>query len=524
MPGFFTELLAKIGHGVAPEFVSKTAINGFAKATTSRPRPYSLWSDAKSKDVGKLCDYVSWPSLTDRTFSGRHLRAASDNYVRNLPVDSAYLSPSDYGDVTGLFKRDNQIDCPRSSLLFPFFAQWFTDSFLRVDPTDKRKNTSNHEIDLCQIYGLKEETTLMLRTMAGDGKLKSQFVNGEEFPDNLYNDNGSVKPEYEKLPYVEDRRAEYIRGRFGDAEARKKNYFASGLERGNSTFGYTAISTLFLREHNRLCDELKTRNSTWDDERLFQTARNINIVLLLNIVIEDYINHISPVEAPIFMVDNSFLEEEEWYRTNWISLEFDLLYRWHGLIPDKVTIGGQHYNEREFMLNNSVLLESGLGAIIDGGSSQRAGKVSLHNTPDFLLAAEHSAIQLGREFRLQSFNDYRVQFGEDELDDFDDLTSDKELANKLKELYGDVDNVEFFVGLFAEDPSDGALFGDLMTTMVASDAFTQALTNPLLSKHILNAQNFTKYGMKAIKNTHSLRDLVDRNVENPSSFKVSFEL
>ena len=34
-----------------------------------------------------------------------------------------------------------------------FFAQWFTDSFLRTSLTDYRKNESNHEIDLCQIYG-----------------------------------------------------------------------------------------------------------------------------------------------------------------------------------------------------------------------------------------------------------------------------------------------------------------------------------------------------------------------------------
>lgn len=51
---------------------------------------------------------------------------------------------------------------PRSSLLFCFFAQWFTDSFLRTHPTDTRRITSNHQIDLCRIYGLDEPSTWAL--------------------------------------------------------------------------------------------------------------------------------------------------------------------------------------------------------------------------------------------------------------------------------------------------------------------------------------------------------------------------
>ena len=244
---------------------------------------------------------------------------------------------------------------------------------------------------------------------------------------------------------------------------------------------------------------------------------------MLKVVIEDYINHISPIDAPIFVVDTSFPEDQEWYRTNWISVEFDLLYRWHGLIPDAMEFGGQVYQPQEFMLNNSILIGHGLGEIIDAGSKQKAGKISLHNTPDFLLEAEYAAIKMGRDYRLRSYNEYRVQFGLDEFDDFDDLTSDKNLESKLKELYGDIDNLEFFVGLFAEEAGDDELFGELMVTMVASDAFTQALTNPLLSKHVFNPGTFTKYGIKMIKKTGSLRDLVDRNVTNSSAVRVSFD-
>ena len=125
MFGSLKEILASIGHEVAPELVSKLSINAFAKATTPRPRPYSLWSDQK----GRICDYVSWPSLTDRNFSGRHLRAAPIDYTNELPKNAQYDAKTrKHGDVTSLFQRKDMIPCPRSSLLFPFFAQWFTDS------------------------------------------------------------------------------------------------------------------------------------------------------------------------------------------------------------------------------------------------------------------------------------------------------------------------------------------------------------------------------------------------------------
>lgn len=41
--------------------------------------------------------------------------------------------------------------------------------------------------------------------------------------------------------------------------------------------GLGMYATLWLREHNRVCDILKAEHPTWDDEQLFQTTRLIII-------------------------------------------------------------------------------------------------------------------------------------------------------------------------------------------------------------------------------------------------------
>lgn len=41
--------------------------------------------------------------------------------------------------------------------------------------------------------------------------------------------------------------------------------------------GLTMYATIWLREHNRVCEILKAEHPTWDDEQLFQTTRLIII-------------------------------------------------------------------------------------------------------------------------------------------------------------------------------------------------------------------------------------------------------
>ncbi|PRC47101.1 peroxide synthase, partial [Mycobacterium sp. ITM-2017-0098] len=111
---------------------------------------------ARPGALSTMDDYTSWESLRDRTYSRRHLKGDPDLVRDDKPsLDS----------VTALFARPagRSAVSEKSTLLFPLFAQWFVDGFLRTDPQDPRKNTSTHDIDLSQLYGQTKHETDMLR-------------------------------------------------------------------------------------------------------------------------------------------------------------------------------------------------------------------------------------------------------------------------------------------------------------------------------------------------------------------------
>ncbi len=285
-----TDVLRKVPFG--SRLTTAALVGLLANTTEPRPRPYTL-----------AADYTTWVSLTDRSFTGRHLPPAQP---RPLPTEAQVLD---------LFRRPPGQARPSTdtTVLFMLFAQWFTDSFLRTDRGDWRRNTSTQEIDFCQIYGLSESRTRLLRAMEG-GRLASQQIDGQEYPPFLLERTPSgafaVRPQFKGL-HDETWLLDVLLADVGDRQ--KELFFAVGLEHGNSTVGSTAFNVLFLREHNRIAGILaddhragRTRPA-WPagmsaeelDERIFQTTRMIMIVLLLKLVVEEYIRHIAPHDPPL---------------------------------------------------------------------------------------------------------------------------------------------------------------------------------------------------------------------------------
>lgn len=481
-------------------WLNRFLINRAVNKTKHRPHQFST-----------LANYTSWSSLTDRTFSGRHLPEATDTYIESLP---------DIERVVELFARPPEGEqlSTKSTLLFAHFAQWFTDGFLRTDRDDLRKNTSNHDIDLSTLYGIHPSHTSLLRK-GERGLLKSQHLNGEEFPPFYFDSAGDALEEFKDLPITLPRppwRPEL-------PLERKTKLFAMGVERANNQIGYVMLNTLFLREHNRLANLLSDMYPHWDDERVFQTTRCILIVMLIRIVVEEYINHITPYHFNFHAAPSSFWDAV-WYRTNWMTIEFNVLYRWHSLAPDRVKQGREELPLGETFFNNDLLISRGLAAWFTDASNQPSGGLGMLNTPSALMRTELASIHHSRELKLRSYNDYREIFGYPRLTNFSQLTSSAERQRQLESVYGHIDKLELYTGLFAEDVRPRSALSPLVGRMVGVDAFSQALTNPLLSRHVYNEQTFSPEGWKVIQSTTRLIDIVQRNVPDSSGLQVSLTL
>jgi peroxidase len=53
--------------------------------------------------------------------------------------------------------------------------------------------------------------------------------------------------------------------------------------------GLTSLQVLFLREHNRLCDQLVKENKSLSDEEIYNMARNYVIGLIQKISMYEYL-------------------------------------------------------------------------------------------------------------------------------------------------------------------------------------------------------------------------------------------
>jgi prostaglandin-endoperoxide synthase 2 len=483
--GWFWRLAQR--SGPLERLVNRTLINHVVNSALERP--YALSAKA---------DYTSWDSLTDQSYNARQL---PPRYGSTQPAAD---------DVAALFARtDKMIPCPKSTVMFAYVAQWFTDGVLRsgrVTPPAARditRNESNNEVDLGQLYGLRPEVTDALRAKHG-GLLKSRGEPGAEFPPLLCAADGTTLPEFAAL--------DPVIGIGSLTPAQRSGLFAMGSDAANTQIGYASINVLFLREHNRIARALARAYPSWDDERLFATARNILTVLLIKLVIEEYINHIAPYHFQFTLQPGSF-RRSRWMRPNWVAVEFNLLYRWHSLLPSALDVRGAQLPIADTLYRGDLLTAHDIGPLFEDASRQPAGRIGLHNTDAwFGPRTTLQSVGQSRSVNLPPYNDYRVAVKLPPKTSFEQISSHPETRRRLRELYGRPEHVEFFVGIFAEDTPANAVLPELMGILVGLHAFSQLMTNPLLAPQVYNERTFSPLGMDLIKSTGSLAELVNRNV------------
>ena len=461
------------------------AIDTLVRRVPGRPNPLST-----------MAPYPSWASLTDRTWSSRHLPPSAAGVREHPALDK----------VADVFRREKFEACAKSTVLFASFAQWFIDGFLRTRreapgvPRNTLRNESNHEMDLSQLYGLNSDITNALRIHDG-GRLKCAPINGEDYPERLCvngDRRAEFAPLFEPIGFQRMQRDE------------KNRLFAMGTD--VHSVGFTAFNVLFLREHNKIAGKLESAYG-WGDQELFDKARNVLTVLLLKLVVVEYVNHITGYWPRYRFPRAGAFKRAPWFRQNWMAVEFNLLYRWHPLIPTTLHFGGQDLNVNRMLDANDVLTANGLRAFMLAATEQPAGRVGLFNTEQSLVDdADVPSIRQARDAKLRSFNDYRELAGKPRLRHFGEFSTDKRVGKGLNALYDHVDDVEFYVGLFAEEPGRYEVLPPLMTQMVAFDAFSQLLTNPLLAPRVYGEEALSEVGLAIVRDTNDLDTLIKRNV------------
>jgi hypothetical protein len=268
--------------------------------------------------------------------------------------------------------------------------------------------------------------------------------------------------------------------------------------------GLSLMHTLFAREHNVLCDELKRAYPAWSDERVYQTARLVVSALIAKIHTIEWTPAILATKtidaalranwygAPkdwltqlaIWLLDTHALKgipqtlPDHHAAPYSLTEEFASVYRLHPLIPDDYqfrdhrdgsVMENRNFSEIQGSVTDDEMRRLRLSNVLYSFGIAHPGAITLHNYPRALQRFERdgelidlSVVDIVRDRArgVPRFNDFRQGLHRPPVRGWDELSSDPETARKLKDLYGTIDRVDTMVGLFAERPPEGFGFSD----------------------------------------------------------------
>lgn len=269
--------------------------------------------------------------------------------------------------------------------------------------------------------------------------------------------------------------------------------------------GLGVMHTIFAREHNVLCDELRAHYRGWSDERVFQTARLIISALIAKIHTVEWTPAILGTETlDIGMNTNwSGPPAHDWLTRLGLWLvdahaaagipatkpdhngvpyslteDFVTVYRMHPLLPDDYEFvdhrSGEVLGHRGFLdiqgrTADVELRAFGLDNTVYSFGISHPGAITLHNYPWSLQRFERdgelidlSVVDLVRTRHrgIPRYNDFRAGLHKPRITSWSELCEDEESVRRLREVYRSIDDVDTMVGLYAETPPEGFGFSD----------------------------------------------------------------
>ena len=313
----------------------------------------------------------------------------------------------------------------------------------RSSSTNTIINTTAGYLDLSQLYGSDAVTAASLRN--ADGTYKSSY-------------NGTA------LPIV-------------------NGVFVCGDPRVMENPELTALTTLFMREHNFWVATLKSQHPNWTGEQLYLMAKAITTAEYQNIVYTEYLPLLlGPVLGSYRGYDPGVSAQ--------VTQEFSTAaFRMgHSQVSDTQegidNNGNTVFTEslaKSFFNTPAIDVSNGINPLLRslGVDFSQATDVYVVSALRNLLFAglvgggvdemDLIAIDIQREkdVGIATLNQTRKALGMKTYASFAALTPDSVLQSNLKTVYGSIDQVDLFIGGLAESHAQGALVGPTFQAIIA---------------------------------------------------------
>uniref|UniRef100_T1JD39 Chorion peroxidase n=1 Tax=Strigamia maritima TaxID=126957 RepID=T1JD39_STRMM len=270
--------------------------------------------------------------------------------------------------------------------------------------------------------------------------------------------------------------------------------FDAGDIRVNEQIMLTVLHTIFVREHNRIADELSQVNPHWDDETLYHETRHILAAIVQFITYNEFL----PILLGKTVLEKyglKLLKEGfyDGYDTNvnpGTTAEFlTAAFRFgHSLLPSNIERWNKYHKFIGSQKLSSVLrhpFDMYKGGFMDQYILGFANEVAqamdasiteevtnhLFKRPGEKFGMDLASLNLARarEYGVSGYNAYREYCGLGRAHTFDELVGimPNETVRKFSEIYRHPDDIDLWSGGVSERPLPDAMIGPTLACIIA---------------------------------------------------------